>query len=142
MPLYALTYVSVATRPMTDQDILQILEVSRKNNAQQDITGMLLYRDSYFIQALEGDRDSLLALYGRINADERHRNVLTIYQGEIAERTFSNWSMGFHNLDTVDPATLEGYTDFLKQPSSSALFTQNPTRTQLLLSLFAEGGSY
>jgi hypothetical protein len=55
MGLVSLVYVSVARELMSDEDLKAILEVARRKNAERNITGMLLYRSGYFIQALEGE---------------------------------------------------------------------------------------
>ena len=47
-------YVSTASEPMDDEDLAELLAQSRERNARNDITGMLLYKDSRFIQLLEG----------------------------------------------------------------------------------------
>lgn len=138
MSLYTLVYVSIATRDMTDEDLLNILNKAREKNARLGVTGMLLYRDNYFIQALEGEKDTLLELYATINADERHEKVLTVYQHPIEKRTFSDWAMGFNRLDNIDPASLPGFTDFLTQPFDLSFLTDNPSRAKLLLESFKE----
>ncbi len=142
MSLISLTYISVATRPMTSEDLKDILEVSRRNNAQKFITGMLLFRNGYFIQALEGEEAVVMALYDKIAKDERHRNVLTVHKETIDKRSFGSWSMGFHNLDDEDTDKLQAYTDFLDQPFDVDLIKNSGNRTLALLELFKEGPSY
>jgi hypothetical protein len=139
--LISLVYVSFETRPMTAQDITDILTTARKFNTEQDITGMLLYRTGYFIQALEGEEDRVKALYQKIARDPRHRNVLMIYNGSITERSFTNWSMGFKNLDEVDPSKLEGYTDFLQSPASPEMIGDG-SRAKAFLELFKEESTF
>lgn len=141
MGLISLIYVSIETRPMTPQDITAILEKAREFNAKENITGMLLYRNGYFIQALEGEEDRVRALYDKIKRDERHANVLMIYDKPIQERSFGNWSMGFRDLDGLDPSTLEGYTDFLNEPMNPNL-VGNSSRAKSFLELFREQATY
>ena len=118
--LFSLTYISTATRPMTENDLLAILATAREFNPTQDITGMLLYRKGLFIQNLEGDQPKVMNLYSKIEQDERHRSVLVIDSGYITQRNFSEWSMGFRDLGTVDVSDLDGYTDFLDRPYEHA----------------------
>ncbi len=141
MSLVSLVYVSFESRTMSQQDILDILEVARKRNTEENITGMLLYRGGYFIQALEGNADAVNKLYDDIAKDARHRNVIMIYKNPITERSFSNWSMGFKNLDGVDPSTLEGYTDFLTQPITPEMLGDG-SRAKAFLELFKEEANY
>lgn len=142
MALLSLTYVSFATRDMTKDDIEDILRTSRKNNQTQNITGMLLYRNRYFIQALEGEEDAVTALYKRIEQDDRHNNVLMVSQNRIDERNFGEWSMGFKNLDDIDANAIEGYTDFLERPFDADALTQNPSQAKTLLNAFRSGANF
>jgi hypothetical protein len=127
---------------MTPADIEDILSKSRKNNAADNITGMLLYRNGYFIQALEGEEAPVQRLYEKIAQDERHGNVLTVSKERIKERQFADWSMGFQDLEDIDPAQIEGYTDFLDQPYDEDHIKNAGSRAVKLLELFKEGGSY
>ena len=49
--LAAAVYVSSAVRPLTEDEILDILLVARQNNERLGVTGMLLYRDGNFLLA-------------------------------------------------------------------------------------------
>ncbi len=136
MTLQSLTYVSSATREMTEEDIKDILNVSRRNNQALNITGMLLYRNGYFIQALEGEEENVMALYNRIEQDPRHKNTLVVSTEAIDERVFNDWSMGFKNLDNINPDELDGYTDFLQRPFGMDELSQKPSKVKTLLSAF------
>jgi hypothetical protein len=142
MSLISLSYVSAASRDMSKEDIENILETARRKNADLDITGMLLYRNGYFIQALEGEEKAVMALYDTIAQDDRHKNVLTVHKQEIDERSFGDWTMGFKNLENVNPDELDGYTDFLDQPFDVEAIKNSGSRAVTLLELFKEGGGY
>lgn len=92
----SLIYVSIRTSQCTDTEIEKILESSKKNNPDWNITGVLLYTSNRFIQYLEGPYDQILELYNRIKTDDRHRNVLLINLAKEAleERVFPSWAMG------------------------------------------------
>lgn len=139
MSLVCLTYVSVATRPMTDDDLIAILESARRNNQELGITGLLLYRDGYFIQALEGDRAVVDPLFDKISQDERHNHVLMVFEDDITERSYGNWSMGFRKISDTLPAGLEGYSDFFQDPPS---MKEQPARARLLMDAFRSGIYY
>jgi len=142
MSIISLVYVSVESHPMTSEDITDILTTARKFNGSQEITGMLLYRTGYFIQALEGETDRVNALYEKIARDPRHRNVLLIYKHLIEKRVFSEWSMGFKNLaDVVDVSKLEGYTDFLEKPITPEMIGDG-SRAKAFLELFKHAENY
>lgn len=141
MSLHSLVYVSIESRPMSPEDIKDILDTARSFNKEQDITGMLLYRGGYFIQALEGEAERVQTLYNNIAKDDRHRNVLMVYNSPIEKRAFGSWSMGFKDLDGMNPDTLEGFTDFLTQPITPEMIGDG-SRAKAFLELFKEEVNY
>jgi hypothetical protein len=70
-----LVYVSTATRPMRDEDLVELLAEARKHNEENDITGMLLHKDGRFLQLLEGHEENVQAAFDVIKQDERHYRV-------------------------------------------------------------------
>ncbi|MBL8162732.1 MAG: BLUF domain-containing protein [Anaerolineae bacterium] len=142
MGLISLVYVSFESRRMTSEDLQSILNKARTFNSEHQITGMLLYRTGYFIQALEGEEADVMALYEKIARDDRHRHVLMIYKGPIEQRAFGNWTMGFKNLDNLTPADLPGYTDFLSREITPELMTNNVSRALAFLESFKEEANY
>ena len=102
-----------------------LLEKSRRNNLRDDITGLLLYHEGNFFQALEGPMDAVQACYDRIVEDPHHQGHIVLMAEEVAQRNFSAWSMayvpyhdmedgdrdGLHDLlsirDRIDPTTLD-----------------------------------
>ena len=50
-----ISYISSATEPLSNQDLLALLQECRENNAGRGVTGMLLYGNATFLQAPEGD---------------------------------------------------------------------------------------
>lgn len=135
--LITLVYVSFAHQDMTQDELLSILKVARENNAKLNVTGMLLYRDGFFIQALEGEDNVVAALYTKIQQDARHERIITVYRNEIEQRMFGNWTMGFNDLGAMNPADHPGLTDILTKPLTAKLFVDNPARTAQLLASFA-----
>jgi hypothetical protein len=115
LSVHDLIYVSRATRPMDLHDLTELLRESRAKNAVLGVTGMLLYLRESFIQVLEGDEAVISALYQRICRDPRHEDVVLLESGVVAAREFPDWTMGFHDLDQLDPADLPGTTAFLER---------------------------
>jgi len=99
MPLFSLAYLSTATRRMSDDDLLDILRAARRFNTAQGITGMLTYFGDTFVQVLEGEQETVLALMQHIQQDTRHRSVTVTRTREITERAFTEWAMAFVNGD-------------------------------------------
>lgn len=94
-----LVYVSVRKKECTDEEIDKILAACKRNNPKLDITGVLLYSKTHFLQYLEGDYKEISGLYEKIKSDDRHKNVVLITTGPIEERTFPSWEMGAKEID-------------------------------------------
>ena len=71
----------------------EIFSAARSNNKRQEITGALLLSGEYFVQALEGDEESVQRLYDHIAKDERHEDVTVVDERHLEGRTFGKWSM-------------------------------------------------
>lgn len=136
MSLISLVYVSVESHPLSEEDLIEILKKAREKNERLDITGMLLYRDGFFIQCLEGEKSAVESLYATIKLDNRHENVLTVSQDEIEERTFKDWKMGFNHISDSDLSGLEGYEDYINKPFDNEFFSDKPSRAMVLLQHF------
>ena len=93
-----LVYVSSRKQKCNDDEIKKILAACEKNNPSLNITGVLLYSDSKFIQLVEGDSKVLLALYDKIKLDDRHGNIAMISFGPIKEKSFPSWHMGSRKI--------------------------------------------
>ena len=94
-----LTYTSIATPLLITSDIRRIMEIAKKFNAKNKITGCLLYYKRRFIQILEGEEEIIAKLYSRIKQDKKHFNVNLLYTNEISERIFPQWSMAFKEIN-------------------------------------------
>jgi hypothetical protein len=134
--MFFLVYVSSAVRPFSQSELVELLAKSHENNAPLGVTGMLLYKDGNFMQVLEGEEEVVRTLYARIGLDPRHRGLLTILQGPLAERQFLDWSMGFRDLNAADALATPGYNEFLNTPLTGEEFSPDPTRCQKLLTMF------
>lgn len=70
-----------------------IYSVSRSGNKQKAVTGALLIHGDWFVQALEGDEDTVRALYEHIAKDGRHERVSVISTEQVDDRVFGRWAM-------------------------------------------------
>lgn len=95
--VFHILYTSAA-RELFSSDVLEDLLIqSRDFNAENNITGLLLYCDGSFMQLLEGQEADVTQLYSRIRADTRHRNVVTMVSREAPERWCQDWAMAFYH---------------------------------------------
>lgn len=99
--LQQLIYMSTAAKDLTAQDLEQILGVSRRNNLEKKVTGLLVVKGATFLQVLEGESDVIKNLFQKLKNDRRHREISIISWEAIDKRDFPQWSMGFKNLGTL-----------------------------------------
>jgi hypothetical protein len=112
--VHCIVYFSTSVRPFENEDILNILHQSRQHNAQADISGMLLYMRGNIIQVLEGDKQAVLDLFGRIETDHRHTNVACVLNKPIEERLFADWNMGYQTTTSREFEAVKAIIDIDK----------------------------
>src|SRR5688500_11028386 len=119
--MLSITYVSTADRLLSKPDLLSMLASIRPRNEALGLSGMLLYRGGNIIQTLEGPDAVVDATYAKIEKDPRHKGVLLLLRDPVEERLFPDWSMGFHEVSTEDVTAVDGYTEFLRRPTTQSL---------------------
>ena len=134
--LFHLGYVSIETGDLGSPGMVELLTEARRINTSRDITGLLLHRDKSFYQVLEGEEDVVRQTFDSIEKDERHTAIDVLFEGEVDEREFPDWQMGFLNLDGVDIGTLQGYSDFLSREDNAKDFLENLSRGKRLALMF------
>jgi len=108
--LVRLLYASRAV-DNSEQAIENILTQSRQYNPGCGITGILCTGGGIFLQAIEGGRTAVSELYGHIQKDPRHKEVVLLHYEEITERRFGGWTMGQVNLSRINTSTLLKYSE-------------------------------
>jgi len=111
---FQIIYASLANRKLSQDEVRDLLHISRKNDGSVDVGGMLVYHDGCFLQVLEGPRIAVEAIYGRIKTDPRHRNVRLLLRCGISEPVFNDWSMAYVDTDGSNHG-LKGYVDYIEQ---------------------------
>ena len=108
--LVRLLYASRAVD--TDPNAIEnILAQSRQYNPTCGITGILCYGGGIFLQAIEGGRMPVSELYGHIQKDVRHKDVVLLHYEEITERRFGGWTMGQVNMSKINTSILLKYAE-------------------------------
>lgn len=108
--LVRLLYASRAVDPSAEA-IDKILTQSRHYNPTCGITGILCYGGGIFLQAIEGGRMAVSDLYGHIQRDARHKDVVLLHYEEISERRFGGWTMGQVNMSKINTNILLKYAE-------------------------------
>lgn len=132
---YAISYVSTANPALSETEIQEALDYSKDWNNNHNITGILLYSQGNFFQVLEGEEQLLKDLFDRIKADERHHNVITIFQKKIPNTQFDGYEADFISLD--DRYNDENFDTYLAQ--ISLLNPSIQSSVKYILNKFTEG---
>lgn len=138
--MYHLAYFSTATQHFTEDELKTLLESSKKNNQPAKITGVLLFIEGCFLQILEGPKDIVKSLFQKVKKDNRHKDVLRIFEGEVTERSFDKWSMGFKNIPFVEYKTQLGFEDISNEDFVNNIIKKNhPKVIQTLHNFYIDG---
>lgn len=89
-----LIYLSRANSEFSQSDIDDLVDKANLKNKALGISGILIYRDGYFVQFIEGPIDNISQLYSSIQSDPRHEIFSLIYQREgNFPKFFEDWQM-------------------------------------------------
>ena len=101
-----LIYMSKAIKNIKPSDINAILNTSVNFNSENNICEMLIYKNGYFMQVLEGGEEVVWELYGRIEQDKRHTEVELMWFEDTEEKIFNDWSMGVCDPEVASKESL------------------------------------
>jgi len=99
--LFQITYISTARPTLMLNDVEQILQTSRRRNAQDAITGLLIFDGKRFLQVLEGSLEGVEEAFSRIAVDPRHRALVRLSGRHVADREFGHWAMASHIVGPI-----------------------------------------
>ncbi|WP_371310605.1 BLUF domain-containing protein [Hyphomonas sp.] len=137
--LRRIVYTSHSTGRSNAAAIDAILEVSRRNNERDQITGLLIYHDKLFLQVIEGPETAVDACFSRILKDRRHAGCTRILSETVVSRVFPNWHMSFRKLDALPPVSqkqvldLKAFTECLSEQQ----LTENPAVNAVILAFLS-----
>ena len=104
MNLRRLAFMSTASHPMSDSELLALLKSCRQVNGRLRVSGYLHYHQGEFIQVLEGPDHAVGECLERIKRDPRHHNIHLLFDERVHRRTFANWSMGSTCQSSMSPS--------------------------------------
>lgn len=132
--MFTTVYVSRSITQLGADELSALLTECRTKNRKRGLTGMLLYRDGQFIQALEGPEYMVHATMDRIHKDPRHVEVEILAEEQVKGRQFPGWSMGYREIDEAASQTMPGYRGVLTGGKGAA--QSSTTEAKLLLDWF------
>lgn len=122
--LFRMLYTSAAVGPVTTAVTGTILRVAQAHNAAHGITGVLCQGRGRYLQVLEGERSALDALYARIAADQRHKDLVLVCAQTITSRRYGRWAMAHVDLADADERMAFSATSSAPAGSSEQLMAQ------------------
>jgi len=133
-----LIYISTSTNSPSETELVDLLERARSRNLRRNITGMLLYSNSTYLQVLEGEAKDVLGLYDAICIDPRNEGNVILRESEIPVRDFPGWSMGFENLESCSADKLPGFVEVFGGRLDKSVAVNNKTNAIRLLMNFSK----
>ena len=132
--LTRLIYASEPDAALSLDAVQSILTHARAANLRNNLTGLLAFDATGFLQVIEGQREVVSRLYGRIAQDSRHRRLVLLQVAAIDERQFGRWAMGF---TPANAARNELYLRFGNEPRFDPFTMTAPGALGLLSALAA-----
>ena len=134
--MYQIIFAGQALTPFTPPDLEQLLERSREKNRRLNVTGLMLYKDSCFIQVLEGPDREVRDLWSTIELDFRLLSATCLSSKAIARREFGEWSMGFADIPVLIKEKCPDLAAVLAEVMTPDALAKKPGRARELLELF------
>lgn len=122
MNLRTLTYTSLARLDLDASDLEAIHETAQRENAEREVTGLLIFNGTHFLQILEGDGATLAQLLENLRRDPRHSGLEFRHDEPIEQRSFPGWSMelvkvtgsALPAVETVEDRLPEGVSQIVR----------------------------
>ena len=79
--MHQIVYTSTAVEEFSPTDIERLLLDARRRNRALGVSGMLVFHDRTFLQALEGEQRAVNEIFARIASDRRHHDIEILHRG-------------------------------------------------------------
>ena len=112
---HAISYVSTASQNLQKQDIDEILRNAEDYNNKEGITGLLLYSEGNFFQIIEGNKNKVRILYDNIQKDDRHKDIIRLFEKPIENESFDGYKSDFISENArYDMSRLKDYQHYIE----------------------------
>lgn len=139
MILRRIIYSSQAVEKFSKRHLLDLLHDSRGYNSIDNISGVLMHKQGYFLQIIEGNPKVIDDLLERLHRDPRHKDLKIIRDSMVENRLFTNWAMGCADFDDAELSMLPGFRTDLTDPDViEELITHLPEVATLLRNNFVD----
>jgi hypothetical protein len=109
--LHRLIYISSAVGVLTGAELDRILLRAKAANPSHGVTGLMLFYEGSFLQAIEGPHAGVAGLMQKIRRDRRHTNIVTLESGLIDERHFPAHPMHYVAPRNLTSGEREAFSD-------------------------------
>lgn len=140
-----LMYSSTAVTSLNEIELEALLGSSRRHNADDDLTGLLLHvhagepGSAYFVQLLEGPISAVKRTYSRIEQDELHSDLTVLEYTPANRRLFHDWTMHLADISIaqLQPAAAQATTPSAAAARAAEDLIHDPTAMTRLISRYA-----
>ncbi len=135
--LIQLIYRSRSRHSFTPQTLAQMSDELTERNIDRQVSGLLLYDGSYFLQVLEGHSETVEAVYSSVCRDTRHTDIVLLLRDPIPHTHFQQF-----RVDILDVREDNGLTDRDKWHHWSAILgldTHRDHRSVRIIEAFVRG---
>lgn len=135
--LTQLIYRSRSTRGFSPQDLTQLAADLTLRNKALNISGLLLYDGTYFLQMLEGEDTVVDGLYTALGKDQRHTDLVLLLRDPIPHTHFSDFKM--NTLDVRQTQGLSSQDKWLSWNAAQGLSGHRDHRSERIIEAFVRG---
>ncbi|MGB7801721.1 diguanylate phosphodiesterase [Buttiauxella sp.] len=100
--LTTIIYRSHICKNVPFESVMDMVAAAKLRNDQADVTGILLFNGTHFLQLIEGPEESVLKIYQHICQDERHCNIVELLCDHGPTRRFGKTGMELFDLREHD----------------------------------------
>ncbi len=87
---YAICYVSTANQGISSSEIVEILQQTESRNNKLGINGLLVFSEGTFFEVIEGEKLMIKELFETIREDDRHKNLIIIFEKDNYKKIFND----------------------------------------------------
>ena len=101
---------TAATEKELSTHVDEIVQQSKDNNSELELTGVLAHDEVHFLHILEGEKECVDKVLGKIEVDQRNENFNVMFDVLWHQRLFWDWRL----LDKPSVECSKRFNNFLK----------------------------
>lgn len=118
--LHRIVYMSTAVGVLRAEELDRIYLRAQAANARAGITGMMLFYEGTFLQALEGPTAGVTSLLEKIRRDRRHAGLVVLESALTAERSFETSPMNFISARKLSAGEKQAFSELRQAVAARA----------------------